>query len=189
MNIPAQRMLQLARVNMPVLHVHELGARWRVCKANTLRVTLARYCRQGLLHRVYRGLYALAPPRDLDPWLVAIRAVHAFSYVSTETILAAAGIINQQPECLTLVSSVSRSFSINTLRIKARKMKTVQLHNLAGLVLRGAVYSATPERAVADLLHFNPRAHLDTPSLCNWRRVRALQNTLGFATSARKQPC
>jgi len=165
---------------MPVVHARELGALWGIRKANTLRVTLARYCRQGLLHRLRRGLYSMAPPNGIDPWLLATRAVHRFSYVSTETILALAGIINQQPECLTLVSSISRTFSIGTLRVRVRRMKASQLRNPAGVVLRGLVYQATPQRAVADLLHFNPDALLDAPSLCDWRRVRAIQKTLGF---------
>jgi hypothetical protein len=57
--------------------------------------------------------------------------------------------------------------------------------NPTGLTLRGSIYQATPERAVVDLLYFNPHAHLDAPKLCDWRRVRAIQRALGLTTARR----
>jgi hypothetical protein len=41
-------------------------------------------------------------------------------------------------------------------------------------------YVATPERAVADMLYFNPHYHLDNPGAVDFKNVKLLQQEIGY---------
>ena len=39
---------------------------------------------------------------------------------------------------------------------------------------------ASPERAVADMLYYEPSYHFDAENLINWKRVRKIQEKVGY---------
>ena len=175
-NLPAQRMMILAQSGMPLWHAKEIGVAWNITNPNTLRTTLKRYNAHNLLYRLYRGFYSTVPIEKLDSWLIGIRALHTFSYISTETILFNEGIINQPPCAITIISSVSRKFTIASQVFLSRKMRDDLLYNDSGIIIKENVKMATPERAVADMLYYNPRKTFDAPELIDWEKVKKLRN-------------
>jgi hypothetical protein len=55
------------------------------------------------------------------------------------------------------------------------------LYQTSGIVTKAnGLRAASIERAVADLLYFNPRAHLDGTRLGDWEKVAVLQRELGY---------
>jgi predicted transcriptional regulator of viral defense system len=173
-NLPAQRMMILARSGMPLWHTREIGIAWNISNPNTLRTTLKRYNANKLLYRLYRGFYSTIPIEKLDPWLIGVRALQTYSYISIETILFKYGIINQPPSGITLISSVSKHFSIATHTFLVRKMRAGNLYNNIGIIKENNINIATPERAVADMLYYNPQKTFDTPNLINWSKVKKI---------------
>jgi predicted transcriptional regulator of viral defense system len=111
-NTTSGRFALLARLDEPLFHTQDLANLWKIKEKNTLYTTLKRYTQNGFLFRIYKGLYSIRPIDKIDPNLLGIEALHQFAYVSTETVLAQAGIIQQNLNYITLVSSVSKKFSI-----------------------------------------------------------------------------
>src|SRR3989338_4422156 len=103
---PSNRFAELARIGEVVFHTDDLASIWHIENANTLYTTIARAVRQGSLFRIHKGFYAIRHPSTIDPLLIGVRALHRYAYVSTETILAEEGIIQQHLPVITLVSDV-----------------------------------------------------------------------------------
>ncbi|MDD5721025.1 MAG: hypothetical protein PHT16_01085 [Candidatus Pacebacteria bacterium] len=175
------RFAQLAGLGMVIFHAGDLANLWQIKNKNTLHTTLKRYTRAGLLTRVYRGLYSLKPVEKLEPALLGAKALHRYAYMSAETVLAQEGIIQQKINRITLVSSVSKKFSINGQNFHSRKLADRFLYNPAGIIEKDGVKRAMAERAVADMLYFNPKTHFDAEGLINWRKVKEIQETIGYS--------
>jgi hypothetical protein len=106
------------------------------------------------------------------------RTLHQYCYLSTETVLWESGIILQTPQTFTFVSADARRFSIHGHRIVSRQLHDRFLHHPAGIVTEGGVRRATVERAVCDLLYFQPTYHFDHP--IDWTAIRSLQQDIGY---------
>lgn len=182
-NITQRRFALLAVLGESVFHVGDLANLWEISDKNTLHTTLKRYVEQGLLFRVFRGLYAIKPLEKIDPLLLGVKAAREFAYVSTETILSHSGIILQEIPYITLVAKKTKKFSIAENDYKSRQMNDMYLFNPAGIEMRNGVRIATVERAVADMLYFNPRAYFDGRDLIDWKKVKETQKQIGFPIS------
>ena len=176
------RFAQLAKIDEVLFHVGDFANLWQIQNSNTLYTTLKRYTQKGLLFRVYKGLYSLKPLNELDPLLLGLKVMHAYAYVSTETILSQAGIIQQEIGFFTLVGSQSKRFSVAGHEYRVRKLKDTFLYQTAGVVEERGIKKASAERAVADLLYFNPRAYLDAFSskMIDWKKVKKIQKEVGY---------
>lgn len=179
-NSVSERFAQLARMGEMVFHARDLANLWRIRNNNTLYTTLKRYVERGLLFRIYKGFFALVPAGEIDPLFLGVKALHEYGYVSTETILAEAGVIAQKINLITLVSAKSRKFSVGDNDYRSRKLADKFLFNSAGIDGKGGVFFAQPERAAADLLYFNPKVWLDGANLLDWKKVRKLQKEIGY---------
>ena len=176
----AQRLAKINQLGQIIFHANDLANLWQIDKANTLRTTLKRYAQSGLLYRIYRGFYALKPVDKLEPRLLGIKALHEFAYVSLETVLADAGVIFQAGRRLTLVSSKSKNFSIGHYQYRSRKLADRYLFNPAGVGEANGVKRADVNRAVADMLYYNPKFYFDAGRLINWRQVKKIQLAVGY---------
>lgn len=145
---------------------------------NTLRVTLHRLTDAGILHRVQRGLLSLLPPEKLDPIVLGSACLHRFCYLTTESVLRDEGYILQSVDAVTFASGVSRKFTVLGHRFISRRLHARFLHHPAGIQKMNGVLRATPQRAVADMLYFNPWYHFDTP--VDWTQVKTLQQEIGY---------
>ncbi|KKR21246.1 MAG: hypothetical protein UT50_C0010G0014 [Candidatus Moranbacteria bacterium GW2011_GWA2_39_41] len=175
-----ERFVQLAKLGILVFHAGDLVNLWQIQNPNTLHTTLKRYAQEGLIVRIQRGLYSLLPVEKIDPKLLGIKILHRYAYVSTETVLAQAGIIFQSIPQITLISSVSQKFTMGKNQYACRKLADKFLFNDAGIILKNGIQVATLERAVADLLYFNSRYYFDAKNLINWNKVRAIQKQIGY---------
>ena len=179
-NSASERFVLLARMGETVFHARDLANLWRIKNNNTLYTTLNRYVRRGLLFRIYKGLYSLVPADEIEPRLLGLKALHEYGYVSTETVLTEAGVIAQKINWITLVSAQSRKFSIEGNGYLSRKLADKFLFNPAGIENKGGIFAARPERAVADLLYFNPKSWLDGADLLDWKKVKRTQKEIGY---------
>ena len=185
-NITNNRFAQLARMGEVVFHISDLANLWQIGNKNTLHTTLKRYVQKGLLFRIYRGFYSLKKIEQIEPTLLGIKALNRFAYLSAESVLFRAGIISQVSRQITLVSSVSKKFSLGNNFYFVRKLSDRFLFNPIGLKFEKGFYQAIPERAVADLLYFNPRYFFDGAERINWKRVKEIQRELGYPVLNRK---
>jgi predicted transcriptional regulator of viral defense system len=177
-----KRFADLAVLGEVVFHSSDLAILWGIKSKNTLHQTLSRYVAAGLLKRIYKGFYALTDPADIDPYLLGIKSLHTYAYVSCESVLSKHGAINQSPQEITIVSNVSRRWKIAAKRFRSRKLADQYLYNNAGIELINGVPTASLERAIADMLYFNPHAYFDAhgSTLINWVKVKDVARKIGY---------
>ena len=177
-NISAKRILLLASTQQQIFHINDLSILLKIHNPNTLRITLHRLTQAEILHRIQRGLYSIFPPTKIDPLLIGSACLHQSSYLTTESVLRDEGYILQSLDVITFASGVSRRFTILGYRFISRRMHPRFLQNLHGISRCGGILRATPERAIADMLYFDPWYHFDQP--VDWDRIRELQREIGY---------
>ena len=175
-----ERIASLAILGETVFHADDLANLWNIHNKNTLYTTLKRYTASGLLHRIYNGLYALQSPTHLDPRLLALKALHNPGYISCESVLFDCGIINQPPQEITVVSAISKRFTVAENRCRSRRIPDAYLFNESGIDIHNGVRSASLSRAVCDMLYFYPHKYFDVPSLIDWKNVRMLTRAIEY---------
>jgi len=163
-----------------LFHTNDLALLWGINNKNTLYTTIKRYVKKKILIPIHKGFYATLEADKIDPLKLGIAFLHQFAYLSTETVLVKEGIIFQNIPCLTLVSAVSKQFKIGDNLYKVRQMKDEFLYQDAGIVIKNGLRQAGVERAVADLLYFNPNYHFDGAKFVDWDRVKKIQQKVGF---------
>lgn len=164
-----------------LFHTSDLKILWGVSNQSTLYQTIYRLIKKEIFTRVYKGLYSLVPLNQLDPVEIGFRAINHFSYLSTESVLSKNGIINQSPTKITFVSGSPARFNINGNDYVVRQLKSPCLHNSLGITQNDkGVLMATTERAIADMLYFQPSYHFDADNLINWKLVKNYQQQLGY---------
>ncbi len=174
---------QILRNNELIYHSKDLGVLWGISNQNTLYTTLKRYCQKGLLFRIYKGMYSIKPINEIHPWLIGIKAIHNYAYISTETVLIQEGLLMQDIPYITLVCSQSKEFEIAGHKYRSRQLQDKFLFQNTGLKLKNGVLCATPQRALADLLYFNPLIHIDNQTAYKRLNVSKLQKEMGYNVS------
>lgn len=176
------RFSQIARLGEDIFYAKDLANLWQIKDTNTLYTTLKRYTQKGWLFRIYKGLYSIKPVEQLNPLKLGVKILHRYAYISAETVLAQAGFIQQEIKEITLISSISKRFSIGSNYYYSRQLKDEYLFNSAGIKSDNSLLIASPERAVADLLYFNPTAYFDARETINWKKVKEIQKEVGYLT-------
>jgi len=165
---------KLLQASTKLFHTQDLALLWGISNRNTLYTQIKRYVQKGLLHQIHKGFYSSVPVNQINPVLLGIGYLHNYAYLSTESILADNGVIFQQSPYITLVSTVSRKFSIVDYQYLVRKLRSKFLFNPLGLIFQNGYYQATLERAIADLLYYFPAKQFDN-RMINWAKVKAIQ--------------
>lgn len=155
------RLAKLASTGEVVFTVDDLSTLWAVTNRQTLRVMLVRYTARGLIYRVWRGLYSISDPKKIDPFILGLKVLHRYAYISCETVLFEAGLINQRPTEITIVSDISKRFSLLGHQYRCRKMRDSSLYDSAGIVIKNNVSIALPVRAKKDMNYFYPKKYYD----------------------------
>jgi predicted transcriptional regulator of viral defense system len=162
-----------------LFHTSDLKVIWGIYNESTLYQTIYRLIKKKIFFRVQKGLYSIVPLDQLDPTEIGFRAINHFSYLSTETVLAKNGIINQSPNKITFVSSSPANFTINNNLYLVRQLKPQCLNNTVGIIQNDkGFFMATTERAIADILYFQPNYHFDADNLINWKLVKNYQQQI-----------
>ncbi|MFA5995610.1 MAG: hypothetical protein WCW27_04805 [Patescibacteria group bacterium] len=168
----------LLKETRQIFHTQDLMVLWGIYNKNTLYTTIKRYVQKKILYSIQKGLYSTVPINQLDDWELGSRLIHDYSYISCETILHNEGYISPYMYKTALVSNQAKQFEINEKYFYSRKLSKKFLYNPAGISRDKNVYVASPERAIADLLYFNPSAYFDRP--INWPKVKNIQQAVGY---------
>jgi hypothetical protein len=161
-------------------HSHELAILWGIKNKNTLYTTIKCYVQKGVLISIYKGLYSTVPLAQVNPPDLGKAIIHRYTYLSTESVLAQAGLIFQTTYQYTFVSDMPKKVTVDSLSFLFRKLKDEYLYNPAGIKDQNGNYMATSERAVADMLYFNPHYHVDNPGAVDFENVKLLQQEIGY---------
>ena len=171
----------LIRQPQKLFHTLDLKVLWGVKNQNTLYKTISRLLKKGILISVQKGLYSLVPLDQLEAAEIGFRAINHFSYLSTESILSKNGIINQSPARITFVSSMPANFNINGNDYLVRQLKPKFLNNSLGVIQNDrGMLAATTERAIADMVYFQPNYHFDADRVIDWNLVKNYQQQIGY---------
>lgn len=175
-----QKIKKLLQDSKRLYHTQDLAVLWGIDNQNTLYTAIKRYVKRGFLNKIHKGFYSTVPLDRVDIVYLGIVGLHRYGYVSTESILVKKGLIFQDVRYITLVSDVSKRFEIAGHKFLARRMKDDYLYNEAGIVKKGGIRFALVERAVADILYFNPDYHFDAKSSIDWKKVEKIRNKIGY---------
>lgn len=155
------RLSKLIRSSQKIYHTHDLAILWEIENKNTLRVTISRHIKKGVLFKIFRGLYSTTPIGEIDKYLLGSKLIHKFCYLSCESILFDEGVINQVPSAITYVSSMSQKVKINNTVYAYRKARPEILYDPKGISVVNGYFKADRQRAISDMKYFNPKYYFD----------------------------
>ena len=169
----------LLKQDRKLFHTADLALLWEMPNRNSLYMAIYRMVKRGVLFPVHRGFYSVVPISTLSEISLGASFLHRYCYLSTETVLSQKGIILQAVYKTTFVSDVSKSFTIGGKQFLARIAKSSVLHNTTGIYQSDiGVLCADVDRAVADMLYFQPNYHFDNAANIDWDKVRLVQKEL-----------
>ncbi len=174
------RMNELIKSERNIYHSNDLAILWGISNKNSLYTTTKRYVQKGILIPIYKGLFSTVPISQLDPLALGRAVIHRFAYLTTELILAQAGVIAQATFAYTFASSLSKKATVGTYSFHFRKLKDEFLYNPTGVEFVDGNFCATIERAAADILYFNPKYHFDFSEGIDFETVRRIQKEIGY---------
>lgn len=171
----------LLKQRQKLFHTGDLGLLWQIANRNTLYTTISRLVNKGVLIPIHKGLYSVVPVTELEPVELGLHVLHRPAYLSTESVLARMGLISQMIYPTTFVSDISKRFQVATHEYLVRRLQPVFLHNTTGIV--SSTYDiliASPSRAVADLMYFQPTYHFDARNQIDWDEVNKIRKEVGY---------
>ena len=169
----------LAQQPQKLFHTYDLKILWNISNQNTLYKTITRLIKKSVIFRIQKGFYSIVPVNQLDPIEVGFRSINNFSYLSTESVLSKNGLINQSPSKITFISSSPSNFSINNTLYLVRQLKPQCLNNSMGITQNDkGVFVANTERAIADMLYFQPNYNFDADNIIDWKLVKNYQQQI-----------
>lgn len=158
----------LLRFSQTVFSAHDIMLLWGDTNSSAVKSRISYYVKNGSLYRIRRGLYAKDTNYDR---LECATKVYTPSYISFETVLAAAGIIFQYYKQIFVASYVSREIVTAESTIAFRRIQENILTNSLGIIDRQTYSIASPERAFLDVLYLSKDYHFDNLSVLNWEKV------------------
>ena len=174
------RINELVKFDRKLYHTNDLAVLWGIANKNTLYTTIKRYVQKGILIPVYKGLYSTIPLSSLNPLELGKAIVHGYTYLTTETVLSQAGIISQAVYDYTFAANLSRHVSVGQWSFRFRQLKNDYLYHPGGITNQNGMFIASTERAVADMLYFNPKYHFDVPQAIDFDTVKTIQKEIGY---------
>lgn len=178
-NIKQNRFLMISKTKEEIFHINDLARIWKINNRHNLAITLSRYVKARLLFRIYRGLYSLKKVSELDPVDLGHKVINSYSYLSCETILAKHGLIFQQLNYFSFVGLKTKRIKIGSNQYYCRQLKKAYLYNDIGVIKNGQSFNeASLERAVADILYFNPHYHFDNLAKINKSKLKHIQKNV-----------
>lgn len=168
--------LDLMRSEKTVLTFKDVVLLWGESDVNFIKKKIHRYVKAGKLYSIRRGVYA--KDKNYDKYELATK-IYTPSYVSLETVLAAAGVIFQFYGQVFVMSYKTTEIECDGHKYAYRKIKDSILTNTAGIETRQNYSIASPERAFLDVVYLNKDYHFDNLSTLNWEKVYELLSIYG----------
>lgn len=128
------------------------------------------YVKEGKLLNPRRGFYA---KKGYNPEELACM-LYTPSYLSLEYVLQKAGVVFQYDSCLSSVSYLSRVIDIDGVEFRYRRIKGEILADTRGIICRGNINIATPERAFLDVMYLNSEYYFDNVHALNFKQISSL---------------
>lgn len=175
------RINKLLEIDRKLFHTNDLAILWNIENRQHLYTIISRYVKKDILYKVYKGLYSVIPIQELNPLELGKSIIHSYTYISTETVLSQNGVISQAVYDFTFVADKSKKLKIGNWIFRYRQMQAEFLHHPVGIMNQEGIFVATTERAVADMLYYNPRYHFDVIELIDFEKVKMIQNEVGYA--------
>ncbi|MBD3279570.1 MAG: hypothetical protein GF390_02555 [Candidatus Pacebacteria bacterium] len=163
-----------------LFHASDLALLWGIDNQDTLNMTLKRFVDRGILHRIHKGFYSTVKIDSIDPKDLGFSYLNVYSYISLETVLVKKGVIFQEIPHITFVSSKSTTFTIGNMSYKSRQLKDEFLYNTWGVKQIDGHFEANLERAVADILYYDPQYHFDNQDIIDFDKVELVQKEVGY---------
>lgn len=171
----------LLKQSQKIFHTSDLKVIWGIENSNTLYKSIERLAKKGVLISIQKGLYSVIPIEQLDSKELGFRIIHRQCYLSTETVLSDSGVINQSPTKITYISDISKNISVGGRDFLIRQLNSRFLNNTAGIIQKeNGILVASLERAVADMLYFQPSYHFDAQDIIDWGMVKKIQSEVGY---------
>lgn len=174
------KLASLLQSDQKLFHTQDLALILGINNRHNLRITISRYIKKGILKPVYRGLYSTVPIQNIDKAKLGSYFIHRFCYLSLQSVFELYGVINQAVYSVSYISSVSKKITFGDTQFIYKQMKGQFLLNPEGITLGDGVYKASLERAVADMIYFNPKFYFDSPNLIDWDRVAEIKKIVGY---------
>ena len=176
-----QKIKKLLQDPRKLYHTQDLAVLWGIDNFNTLHTVIKRYIKRGFLNKIHKGFYSTVSLDKVDTILLGLIGLHRYGYLSTESVLAKEGLIFQDVKYITLVSDISKRIDVSGHKFLGRQMKDSYLYNETGITMNDeGIKVASVERAVADMLYFNPSYHFDAKNIIDWKKVKEIQNKIGY---------
>lgn len=169
---------KLIQTDQKIFTTQDLALLWGLNSKNTLYTTISRYIDKQILQPVSKGYYTISHLENIDRLSLITKMINKYSYLSCESVLFQNGIIFQAINHLTFISSVNKSDEVLGLRWKTRQLSDKFLYNNLGITSAGGYKIADSERAVADLLYYNPAMYFDARNLIDWDKVKFYQDNI-----------
>ncbi len=158
----------LLRSKKTVFSVKDVVLLWGDSNISAVQVRLHYYVRNKKLIHLRRGIYAKDP--NYNKYELANHILRP-SYVSFETVLAAAGINFQYSSHIFSASHAKREIVCDGTTYVFATIKKGILTNPAGIDQSGEYSIAVPERAFLDTIYRSKDYHFDNLEPLNWEKV------------------
>jgi len=174
------RMRELLQIDRKIFHTNDLAVLWKIANRHTLYMTISRSIERGILYPIYKGLYATAPVETLNPLILGKAIIHRYTYLTTETVLSTAGVISQVVYDYTYAADISKRLSVGPWSFRYRQLKDEYLFHPIGIEEQNGIYTASVERAAADMLYFSPKYHFDIPDIIDINKLKTIKEEVGY---------
>ncbi len=161
-------LFQIFRSNSSVLSFKEILLAAGPISPSLLKRRLHYYVQNGQLWAMRKGFYA--KDKNYDRYELATK-IYTPSYISFETVLAAAGIIFQYYSAVFVATYQTKNIMCDNQEYIYKKLKDTILVNTTGVEDKGTYFIASPERAFLDLLYLNKNYYVDNLSSLNFDKV------------------
>lgn len=158
----------ILRSNKTVFTFKDVFLNLKETNPSLLRRKISYYIKKGDLHSIRRGFYA--KDKNYNKHELATK-IYTPSYISLETVLAAAGITFQFYNQIFVISYQTKEIECDGQKYSYNKLKDEILINHAGIESRENYSIASPERAFLDVIYLHKDYHFDNLSPLDWNKV------------------
>ena len=161
------KIAKMLSLDQRTFRTSDLSVLWGITNTNTLLTTISRFIKNGILHRIKKGVYSTIPINKLDPYEYGCAYAGPLSYITAETVLFNSGVINQSVTAITMCGVKSMEFYLGDTRYLCRYLAPKYLNNRLGIKDNGHYAMANPARAIVDKRHLKPTYYFDNPQLAH----------------------
>ena len=171
---------ELLSQDVRIYRTSDLALLWEITNKSTLWITISRYLKKGILHKIHKGLYSTVTINKLDKFELGQAVCGISSYISGETVLQNEGIIMQSLDKITLFGNKKKEITIDGQKFLCRYLNPKYLLNRAGIIEKNRYSIASADRALADILHINPKYYIDNKLAVDMDKVNKLMREIGY---------